>query len=128
MVENQIFIESVIVEYLLPFLLYFLAFITAYLAFKKWRYHDRIKKLHGKYRDEVLLYTATWSVRGSQVQNLLEQQMVSFTKLDTDLSDEAHNELKTLGIRVLPVLIIDGNIIKGLQPEKMFRLLTELKS
>ncbi len=128
MVENPIFIESVITEYLWPFLLYLLAFIITWFAFKKWRHQDRIKKLHGKYRDEVLLYTATWSVKGNKVQNLLEQQLVSFTRLDTDLSEEAHSELKTLGIRGLPVLIIDGKIIKGIQPEKVFKLLTELKS
>lgn len=128
MIEEQAIVQFFKSEVFFHSILYFFAFLIAWKAFGKWQFHHFVNGLHGKYRDNVLLYTATWSVKGNQVQELLKQQLVTFTKLDTDISEEAHNELKKLGIRGLPVLIIDGHIIKGLQPEKVFRLLAKHQS
>lgn len=102
---------------------YLLIILVIFYFIKKWLKQKTIKQLIKKHRSHVVLYSATWCVNCQKTKALLDNQMVAYVVFDIDKSQQAHAEFKSLGCRRVPVVIINGIVVQGYDPQKIERLI-----
>jgi|GEM_PF-3118555 len=101
---------------------YLLILLIGVPLLRHWLKQRLIKRIHQKHKSHVIVYSASWCVQCHQTQVLLDEQLVIYVVIDVDDSKEAYTEFKSLGSRELPVVLINGFLIKGFQPLKVKKM------
>ncbi len=105
---------------------YVLALLIGVSLLRSWLKRRRLLRIHERHRSQVILYSASWCVKCHRVKDLLEDQMIRFVVVDIESSDEDYAEYKSIGVRVLPAVLITGVMITGYQEEKIRRMTQRL--
>ncbi|MCH2191448.1 MAG: glutaredoxin family protein [Gammaproteobacteria bacterium] len=69
-----------------------------------------------KYEGQVILYATTWCGYCKKVRQLMKKNRIPFTEYDIEKSPEGYAEFKELGGRGVPLMVIDGEVIRGYNP------------
>ncbi len=72
----------------------------------------------------VVMYSTSWCGYCRKARNYFNDNRVHFAEYDIEKSRKGFEEHKALGGGGIPVVVIDGQVIRGYNPSKMTRLLT----
>lgn len=75
------------------------------------------------HQNEIVLYSTSWCGYCAKVRTLLKKNNVSYVEYDIEKSAKANKEHKRLGGSGVPLLLINGKVVKGYNPDKILRLI-----
>lgn len=71
---------------------------------------------------KVILYSTSWCGYCKQARELLEENHIAYYEYDIENSAEGAEQHKNLGGRGIPVLLVNGTVVKGYSPDKILSL------
>lgn len=71
---------------------------------------------------KVILYATSWCGYCQKARELLEENHIPYVEYDIEKSAEGNTQYQTLGGRGIPVLLINGEVVKGYNPDKILSL------
>ena len=73
------------------------------------------------YGNRVVLYATSWCGYCKKTRALLRDNRISFTEYDIESSSKGRDEYNQLNGDGVPLLIMDGEIIRGYDPRKILK-------
>lgn len=70
---------------------------------------------------EVVLYATDWCGYCRMTRTFLEQKGIAYTEYDIEKSDEGARQYRELSARGVPVLSVNGTIVRGYDPDEIGR-------
>ena len=108
----------------------FLAAVTLLFVYQK---RDDIRDLFytppdyaAAHEVDVIMYGTSWCGYCAKTRKLLDQLDISYYEYDVETSPEGYRQYVDLGGRGVPVLQIDGEVIKGYRPSTIKKLVDEM--
>jgi mycoredoxin len=81
---------------------------------------------YGAMHDEqVILYATEWCGYCQKARELMAKHNISYFEYDIEKSEEGRRQHNDLGGRGIPVLLINGQVLKGFNPTKILKLVDE---
>jgi len=71
---------------------------------------------------KVILYATSWCGYCKKTRRLLEDNGVDYFEYDIEKSQEGNKQHKRLGGKGIPVLLINGEVVKGYNPARILEL------
>jgi len=71
---------------------------------------------------KVILYATKWCGYCKKARSLLTENNIQFYEYDIEESQEGAKQHKSLGGKGIPVLLINGEVLKGYNPSKILAL------
>lgn len=71
----------------------------------------------------VILYATDWCGYCRQTRTFLADKGIPYTEFDIEKSEEGRRQYDALGVRGVPVLNVNGKIIKGYDPKEILAAL-----
>lgn len=71
---------------------------------------------------QVILYATSWCGYCKKARKLLEENHIAYYEYDIEKSSEGNEQYKALGGRGIPLLLINGEVVKGYNPDKILKL------
>ena len=104
--------------------------VLAVLAiFQKWddisRWFNPPPDYSELYDADVILYATTWCGYCEKARELLAKYNISYHEFDIEKSDEGRKQYEELGGRGVPLLLINGEVVKGYNKNKILDLVKE---
>lgn len=75
-----------------------------------------------QYPGEVVLYATSWCGYCKKTRALLRDQQIAFTEYDIEKSERGAREFKALNGRGIPLVLIDGEVVRGYDPDRILKL------
>ncbi|WIO74023.1 glutaredoxin family protein [Porticoccaceae bacterium LTM1] len=72
---------------------------------------------------EVLVYSAEWCGYCTALKSFLAEKNIPFTELDIDKDSDAKRQFKSLGGRGIPLSVVNGEVIRGFNPDGILKAL-----
>jgi glutaredoxin len=72
--------------------------------------------------EQVILYATEWCGYCKKARELLAKHNISYYEYDIEKSSEGRVQYDRLGGKGVPMLLIDGEVIKGYNPLKILKL------
>ncbi len=89
--------------------------LTAYFA-------DPLPDYSKEHGGAVMFYSAEWCGYCKKTRGILVDNKIPFYEYDVEKSAEGLKQFRSLGGSSVPLLQINGNVIRGYQPEKIMAL------
>lgn len=77
---------------------------------------------------DVIMYGTSWCGYCAKARKLLDELDVTYYEYDVENSPEGHKQYIDLGGRGVPVLQINGTVVRGYYPSKIKQLVAEINS
>ncbi len=74
------------------------------------------------YDSEVVLYATSWCGYCEKTRKLFEKNNIAYTEYDIEESSSANKEFKKLGGKGIPLVVVDGDIVRGYDPKRILSL------
>lgn len=74
------------------------------------------------HEEKVILYATEWCGYCKKTRELMGKHDIPFYEYDIEKSVEGRQQFDELGGKGVPVLLIDGQVIKGYKPSKILEL------
>ena len=71
---------------------------------------------------KVILYATSWCGYCKKVRELLSENNIDYFEYDVEDSEEGRKQFKRLGGKGVPVLLINGEVLKGYNPSQILKL------
>ena len=71
---------------------------------------------------KVILYATSWCGYCTKVRDLLAENNIEYFEYDVEASAEGREQFKRLGGRGVPMLLINGEVLKGYNPSQILKL------
>ena len=97
----------------------------AILLFQKWGAINNFINPPDYSSDQVILYATAWCGYCKKTRELLAENNIPYYEYDIEKSKEGKEQHKQLGGTGIPLLLINGKVIKGYNPKKIITLLNE---
>jgi len=97
-----------------------------FLIYRQWGMTDAAADLNQKHGADVVMYSTSWCGYCKKARVLLNQHGIQYKDLDIEQSAEANAEMKSLGGYGVPVFLIQGEVIKGFNQNRILELVTGL--
>ena len=69
-----------------------------------------------EYEGQVVLYATTWCGYCKKARELMKKNGIPFIEYDIEKSSEGYAKYKELGGKGVPLMIVDGEVIRGYNP------------
>lgn len=103
-----------------------IVFCLVVFLYQKWdhvdRYFNPLPDYAAAHDGKVLFYSTAWCGYCKKTRALLETHNIDYFEYDIEKSDEGNRQHKALGGRGIPVLLINGEVIKGYDPQRVLAL------
>ena len=73
---------------------------------------------------KVILYATSWCGYCKKARKLLADNNIDYFEYNIENSTEGHRQYKAIGGRGVPVLLINGEVVKGYNPKLILELAT----
>lgn len=87
-------------------------------------YFDPPPNFAAAHQVPVVLYSTDWCGYCAKARQFLQENRIAFFEYDIEKSAEGHAQYRALGGRGVPVLQVNGHVIKGFNPDRIRQLLT----
>jgi len=71
---------------------------------------------------KVILYATSWCGYCEKARELLTENNIDFHEYDVEKSTEGREQFKRLGGKGVPLLLINGEVLKGYDPSRILEL------
>jgi len=71
---------------------------------------------------KVVLYATSWCGYCTKARKLFKENDIEYFEYDVEKSDEGREQFKRLGGKGVPLILIDGEVLKGFDPEQILKL------
>ena len=71
---------------------------------------------------KVILYSTSWCGYCAKARRLLRDNGIAYHEYDIEKSREGYDQYESLGGRGVPLLLINGEVIKGYNPDRIMAL------
>lgn len=71
----------------------------------------------------VVLYATDWCGYCRQTRTFLTSRGIPFTEFDIEKSEEGARRYKAIGVRGVPVVVVNGTVVKGHDPKAILAAL-----
>ncbi|VAW43778.1 hypothetical protein MNBD_GAMMA02-694 [hydrothermal vent metagenome] len=99
---------------------------VAFFIYQKWGVTDASAELNQKHGSDVIMYSTSTCGYCKKARVLLNMQGVKYKDLDIGKSATANAEFKSLGGRGVPLFLIQGEVIKGFNQNRVLELVKGL--
>lgn len=100
------------------------------LIYQKWGVIDNYLNPPPDYSEahggKVILYATSWCGYCEKARKLLTDNNIPYYEYDIEKSQEGNEQHKKLGGKGIPVLLINGEVLKGYNPSKILELASEI--
>lgn len=104
----------------------FLLVVVVLVIFQKWGHINDFFNPPPDYaaahNKQVILYATDWCGYCKKARDLMNQHNISYHEYDIEKSSEGREQYDRLGGRGVPVLLINGEVIKGYNPARILEL------
>lgn len=76
--------------------------------------------------EDVVMYSTSWCKYCKKARSLLEERGVKYTEYDIEKSEVGAAQYRAIRGSGVPVLVIDGQVVRGFDANKIIRLLDEM--
>jgi len=74
------------------------------------------------YNGKVILYATSWCGYCEKTRELLNENNIEYHEYDVEKSTEGREQYQRLGGKGVPVLLINGEVLKGYDPSRILKL------
>ena len=96
------------------------------LVFQKWGaiedYFYPTPDYTASHNGKVILYATSWCGYCKKTRELLRDNNIDYFEYDIEKSKEGNKQYKAIGGRGVPVLLINGQVVKGYNPVRILAL------
>jgi len=71
---------------------------------------------------KVILYATSWCGYCKKTRELLNENNIEFHEYDVEKSPEGREQYDRLGVKGVPVLLINGEVVGGYDPSEILKL------
>lgn len=75
---------------------------------------------------KVILYATSWCGYCEKARELLTENNIEYFEYDVEKSKEGREQFKRLGGKGVPVLLINGEVLKGFDPSRILELANKI--
>ena len=100
--------------------------VLAFFIYQKYGMTDAAAELNEKHGSEVIMYATSWCGYCKKARVLLNMQGVKYKEFDIEKSSEANAEMKSLGGHGVPVFLIQGEVVKGFNQNRVLDLIKNI--
>ncbi len=105
-----------------------IAVILIFAAYQNWDAISRFmnfpsSRVESSYSNGVTLYSTSWCGYCTKARDFLKAQGISYIEYDIQKSAEGRSQYERLGVRGVPALNINGQVVSGYDPQKILRLI-----
>jgi len=104
----------------------FIFIVCAFVLYQEWgsvrNYFDPAPNYAEAHGVQVVLYATDWCPYCKQARALLKEHDIQYVEYDIEKSEEGNAQYKRLGGRGVPVLQVNGEVVKGFKPERILKL------
>lgn len=72
--------------------------------------------------EKVVLYATTWCGYCKEARKLFKENDIDYFEYDVEKSEEGREQFDKLGGKGVPLILIDGAVLKGFDPVKILEL------
>ena len=80
------------------------------------------------HEEDVVMYMTSWCRYCKQAKSMLNERGIKYREFDIEKSGEGRAQYQALRGAGVPLIIIDGQIIRGFDSERIIRLLDEMQA
>lgn len=103
-----------------------IAVILVLLVFQKWdainAYFNPPPSYAHLHPDKVILYATAWCGYCKAAREFMDKNNIAYHEYDIEKSTEGKKQYDSLGVRGVPVMLINDQIVHGYNPEKIMQL------
>lgn len=100
---------------------------VAFLIFQKWdaisHYINPPPDFSALHDEPVVLYATSWCGYCQHMRTFLQENNVPFHEYDIERSAQGMQQFNALGGRGVPVMLVEGTLVKGYRPQRVAALL-----
>ena len=74
------------------------------------------------FEGDVVLYATSWCGYCKKTRELLSEHGIAYTEYDIEKSVKGERDYKALEGRGVPLMVIDGEVVRGYDPKKILKL------
>lgn len=108
----------------------FLLILLVVVAYQNWGKIERVlnpsqvvsEQIRSNAR--VVLYATDWCGYCKQIRRFLDEKGVPYREFDIEKDAEARRAYEALGGRGIPILEVNGTLIRGFEPESILKALS----
>ena len=71
---------------------------------------------------QAILYATDWCGYCAKARKLMNDNNIDYFEYDIEKSQEGNSQYEALGGKGIPVLLINGEVVKGYNPDKILKL------
>lgn len=72
---------------------------------------------------EVILYATSWCGYCAKARKFLREKDIAYHEYDIETSAEGKDQYLSLGVSGVPVLLVNGNVVRGYNPSQIVEYL-----
>ncbi len=99
------------------------------LVYQKWsvidQYFNPLPDYAAAHGGKVILYATAWCGYCKKARELMDSNNIPYFEYDIEKSKEGNEQHKNLGGKGIPVLLINGEVIKGYSASRILALANE---
>jgi glutaredoxin len=85
-------------------------------------YNNPAKRISAQNKGVAVLYSTADCIYCAQIKEIFDDKNFSYVEYDIDENPKARNDLYELGGKGVPLLLVDGEVIPGFNPDKVLQL------
>ena len=102
---------------------YVICIVVVFLLYQQWGVNAAAAELNEKHGAEVIMYSTSWCGYCKKARVMLNLQGVKFKEFDIEKSSTANAEMKSLGGHGVPVFLIQGEVVKSFNQQRVMALI-----
>lgn len=76
-----------------------------------------------QYQEKVVLYATSWCAYCRKTRKFLSEKNIPYREIDIENSSEGYQQFKNLGGRGVPLILVNGRVIKGYDTKRIMEYL-----
>lgn len=86
-------------------------------------FHSPAPEYAAMHEEKVILYATSWCGYCSKTRQFLKENNIPYFEYDVESSSEGYDQFKALGGRGVPLVLVNGKVIKGFNTDRILAYL-----
>ncbi len=86
-------------------------------------FHSPAPEYAAMHQEKVILYATSWCGYCAKTRQFLKENNIPYFEYDVESSSEGYDQFKALGGRGVPLVLVNGKVIKGFNTDRILAYL-----